>query len=154
MVELILTPTMEVIQGVVYTTDEISRSVVLQKSLVHTTLASEIRIIHESSIQSSKIVSNNDTNASSNGMFQHPLPNINRKALEEREKRALRLAEESFRHINQKVRVVQRNPFSSYILSVDMRSLKSKNTRFVNFAKPDILYLKLKKNEQTNTGFS
>lgn len=32
-----------------------------------------------------------------------PLPNVSRKALEERERRALRLAEESFSHINQKV---------------------------------------------------
>ena len=32
-----------------------------------------------------------------------PLPNVSKKALEEREKRAIRLAEESFGHINQKV---------------------------------------------------
>ena len=32
-----------------------------------------------------------------------PLPNVSRKALEERERRAVRLAEESFSHVNQKV---------------------------------------------------
>lgn len=33
-----------------------------------------------------------------------PLPNVSRKALEERERRAMRIAEESFGHINQRVR--------------------------------------------------
>jgi hypothetical protein len=37
--------------------------------------------------------------------LSQPLPKIQKKALEEKERRAIRLAEESFKHINQKVRV-------------------------------------------------
>ena len=35
-----------------------------------------------------------------------PLPNVAKKVLEERERRAIRLAEESFSHINQRVRFI------------------------------------------------
>ena len=35
-----------------------------------------------------------------------PLPNVSRKAVEERERRAIRLAEESFGHINQNVSLI------------------------------------------------
>lgn len=135
-VELTLAPSSELVQGTVYATDEMSQAVVLQKSLVHTTLATEIRIVHVASIVSSNIISAppssstwNDpptnNNPSSNSITNNsrsnaddlstssslavatplamPLPIINRKTLEEREKRALRLAEENLRHINQKV---------------------------------------------------
>ncbi len=151
-VELILAPTAEQVQGTVYTTDDISNSVVLQKSLVHTTLANEIRVIHAASIVSCTILSASPTTTTDNNVadfsnnnavttattdpsslanhttttptsnkstnhnnnnnnaltlaldsLSSPLPTISRKTLEEREKRAMRLAEESLRHINQKV---------------------------------------------------
>lgn len=85
--------------GVVYCTDETSQTVVLMNSLSHTTLASEIRVVHVSSIQSSKP----GKKAAGASLPTKPLPKVQKKALEERERRALRKAEESFQHINQKV---------------------------------------------------
>eukprot|EP00957_Ditylum_brightwellii_P169327 12887401-Ditylum_brightwellii.AAC.1 len=55
-VELTLAPHGEVVRGLVYCTDEISNSVVLKKSLRHSTLTSEIRIINAASIQKKKTI--------------------------------------------------------------------------------------------------
>lgn len=105
-VSLILV-TKEVVEGTVYTTDEFSNSIVLRIPLVHTTLSSEVRIINAAGVSSCKIVkaalaegSQIDQTVES---LTAPLLAISKKSLEEREKRAIRLAEESFGHINEKV---------------------------------------------------
>jgi hypothetical protein len=167
-----------VLCGLIYCTDDISNTIVLKKSLVHTTLSSEITLVNASSVVTRKIIydynnNNNNTNnasgssgdggetsvsgksnkmvpgkkdvinndgAATNTMndaedttnatattttntntilteeearvmagVQHidelklPLPHVSAKLLEERERRALRLAEESLSHINQGV---------------------------------------------------
>jgi hypothetical protein len=109
--ELTLSPDSEVVQGLVYCTDDISNSVVLKKSLTHTTLASEVRIINADSVTSKKVIHAVAPNKAEEGgeveeELALPLPHVSKKALEEREKRAIRLAEESFLHINQKVRTM------------------------------------------------
>lgn len=106
--ELTLSPNSEVVRGLVYCTDDISNSVVLKKSLIHTTLSSEIRIINAACITSKKVIHAVAPSTAEEGEeaaeeLALPLPNVTKKALEEREKRALRLAEESFRHLNQTV---------------------------------------------------
>lgn len=109
----------ESVRGLVYCTDEISNTVVLKKSLVHTTLSSEIRIVNVACIQDKKVIhavapdkpSGKGKEGGGGEVAEElamPLANINKKALEEREKRALRLVEESFRHINEKVRPYNR----------------------------------------------
>lgn len=105
--ELTLAPNSETVRGLVYCTDDVSNSVVLKKSLTHTTLASEIRIINAASIASKKVIHAEAPATAEEGEAAEelalPLPNVSKKALEEREKRAIRLAEESFTHINEKV---------------------------------------------------
>jgi hypothetical protein len=116
--KLTLTPTNEVVEGLVYCTDEISNTIVLTKSLNYTTLASEVRIVNVSCVVKKEVVSlvAPTTNSSGNGdnggsdttndstlEVSIPLTSISKKTIEEREKRAKKLAEESFEQINQKV---------------------------------------------------
>jgi hypothetical protein len=105
------------VKGLIYCTDEISQSIVVQRSLVHTTLSSEIIVVHASSVKESKSIEMNHVGEGSSEdniqkygvanvqeiMNQKLNMNVSRRALEERERRALRLAEESFSHVNQKV---------------------------------------------------
>jgi len=85
-----------IITGFVYCTDEVSNTVVLQKSLVHTTLASEIHILNAASIKSKKVIKDHKE-------VPLELPtNVSQKQLEDKEKRAIKLAEEAMKHINQK----------------------------------------------------
>jgi hypothetical protein len=102
--ELKLT-TGEKISGRVYCTDEMSRSIVIQTALVHTTLSTELRIISADYVASSTLIPENSesVNVAATPLTQ-PLPKIHKKVLEDRERRAIRLAEESLRHINQNVR--------------------------------------------------
>lgn len=100
----------EAISGRVYCTDETTKSLVLQTDLVHTTLAAEIRIIAVDSILSHQQQNATATTASFSTSGESdetslflPLPKINKKTLEDRERRAMRMAEDSLRHINQKV---------------------------------------------------
>ena len=108
-VELTLAPNSETIRGLVYCTDHVSNSIVIKKSLKHTTLASEIHIINAASVTNKKVILQEAPASAEEGETAEelalPLPNVSKKALEEREKRAIRLAEESFRHINEKVRI-------------------------------------------------
>jgi hypothetical protein len=111
--QITILPDHEVITGRVYCTDEITRTLILQKALTYTTLSSEIRIISLNSIVQSQQLPEKegasdqgtvDDNVRATPLTQ-PLPIIQKKALEERERRAIRLAEESLRHINPKVSV-------------------------------------------------
>lgn len=107
--ELTLSPGDEKVQGLVYCTDQISNSIVLKKSLNYTTLASEIRVVNASCVKSKKVIAaeapqnrNGDSNEEEVQEIAMPLPNVTKKSIDEREKRAVMLAEESFKHINQK----------------------------------------------------
>ena len=107
--ELTLSPTDETVQGLVYCTDEISNSIVLKKSLNYTTLASEIRVINAACVKSKKVIAAEAPHSRSEGdggdaheVFI-PLQNVSKKSIDEKEKRGIRLAAESFAHINQKV---------------------------------------------------
>ena len=115
--ELTLSPNGEVVKGLVYCTDEISNSIVIKKSLEYTTLASEYRIINASSVKTKKIIAAEAPKSKVDEVGKPilgndgsdvmevflPLPNVSKKNIEEREKRALYLAEEGMKHINQKV---------------------------------------------------
>ena len=116
--QITILPDHEVITGRVYCTDEITRTLILQKALTYTTLSSEIRIVSLNSIVRSQKLQEKEgaiaTDASGKETttgedtvratpLTQPLPIIQKKALEERERRAIRLAEESLRHINPKV---------------------------------------------------
>lgn len=95
----------EVVQGRVYCTDEASRTVVIQKPLTHTTLAQDVRIINAERILHA--VSHEEDSETAKAMgeptpLSSPLPKLQKKALDEKEKKAIRTAEESLRHINQK----------------------------------------------------
>jgi len=100
-------PNDEVAAGTVYCTDEVSQTVVLQKSLAHTTLTFEVHMVQVASIQKEKLVSSSTENSSSNNVegapLSKPLPVVQKKVLEERERKASKLAEERYRHINQNV---------------------------------------------------
>jgi len=123
-VELKLSPLGDVIRGVVYCTDEVSNSVAIKRSVVHTTLSSEITVVNAACVVEMKTVdlglgqqkgSSGDEGEDADGDALRalhgvtnlkdlavPLPHVSRKALDERERRALKIAEESFSHINQK----------------------------------------------------
>lgn len=129
LMELTLAPDNTIIRGLIYCTDEISQSIVIQRSLVHTTLSSEITVVHAQSVlerKSIELPNSNGDNSQEGGANSEenikkygvanieeiqklPLPNVSRKALEERERRAIRLAEESLSHVNQKVSNHKRN---------------------------------------------
>jgi len=95
-------PNDEIAAGTVYCTDETSQIVVLQKALTHTTLTFEVRMVQISSIKKEKLVSSSAENSNnSDATLSKPLQVVQKKTLEDREKRALARAEESFRHINQ-----------------------------------------------------
>lgn len=89
----------EVVSGRIYCTDEATQTIVLQTDLTYTTLASELRLINSSAV--SRSTSRPGDTASTLGAF--PLPKVQKKTLEEREKKAIRMAEASLRNINQKV---------------------------------------------------
>ena len=118
LMELKLKPFGDTIRGLVYCTDEFSNSIVLKKALTHTTLSSEVTIVNASSVLERKSIEyakgegggtmTEDDARKLAGVddldeLKLPLPNVAKKVLEERERRAIRLAEESFSHINQRV---------------------------------------------------
>jgi len=104
-------PNTTTLRGLIYCTDEVSNSIVLKKSLVHTTLSSEITVVNADCVLEKKSLDDDLVDeveakelagVSDLDELKLPLPNVSRKALEERERRAVRLAEESFSHVNQK----------------------------------------------------
>ena len=95
----------ETVTGTVYCTDEVSNTIFLQKNLTHTTLATELFILHAAQITQQKALEEKNDNGDE-AMVLGNLPKVQKKVLEEREKKAIRMAEESFRHINQKVRLL------------------------------------------------
>lgn len=96
----------ETVEGQIYCTDEMSQTVVLLTALTHTVLASEIRVIHAAHVvRGTQQKKTTTTDAKEeNNPWSAPLPKIHKKVLEEREKKSLKMVEESLRHINEKVR--------------------------------------------------
>ena len=99
-----------VVEGRVHCTDEFSQTVVLKRPLPHTTLAWEVRFVNASAVVRATPKADDTAVEDTNGggtsvVHNRPLPKVHRRALEERERKALRQAEESFRQINQQVRL-------------------------------------------------
>ena len=114
--EITITPSNEKLTGLIYCTDDISNTIVLKKSVNYTTLSSDIYVLNANSVSEKKIVvkeapaenKNNSDGAvddTNSGIVElaMPLLNVSRETIEKREKRAIMLAEDSFKHINQKV---------------------------------------------------
>ena len=101
----------EKLTGLVYCTDDISNTIVLKKSVNYTTLSSDIWVLNANSVSEKKIVvkeapmvSDNDGAEGGGVELAMPLLNVSRDSIEKREKRAIDLAKDSIKHINQKVR--------------------------------------------------
>ena len=104
----------EKVSGIVHCTDEISNTVVLRSSLVYTTLSSQIRFVGAATVAERKVLreSGEDggeaaaegeagpTAADLEEMARPLPPPPTKKALEDREKRALKMAMEHMKHIN------------------------------------------------------
>jgi hypothetical protein len=126
--ELTLKNTNDKIQGTIYCTDEISNTIVLKTSLVHTTLSSQITVINADVVMDRRcVIVEGDDGESGEGsgegaqqqqqqQVSEVLPNVSRRMVEERERRAIKLMEESFSHVNQKVSKIER-AIGSVILS-------------------------------------
>ena len=103
--ELTLNNKAETATGTIYCTDEISNTIVLKKSLVHTTLSSEITVINADVVTARRIITEaeDESDDNNNKSSEAVLPNVSRRMVEERERRAIKLMEESFSHINEQV---------------------------------------------------
>ena len=117
--EFVLTNTEEPVSGMVYSTDEASQTVMLiptsslveqQQSSSSSTTTTEIRILNANCIVKSTKLGTGDPPPPSvespmdgESLFSLSSTPIHKKALEDRERRAMRQAEEVFRHINDKV---------------------------------------------------
>ena len=88
----------EVIRGQIYCTDATSGVVVL-----HDPNANEIQVLSTATIEESKKIQDHPID-----MVETPPSDIShtKRALDERERRAVKLAEESLRHLNPKVRLM------------------------------------------------
>mmetsp|Transcript_410 Transcript_410/g.811 ORF Transcript_410/g.811 Transcript_410/m.811 type:complete len:243 (+) Transcript_410:318-1046(+) len=171
LMELKLAPNGHTLTGLIYCTDDISNSIVVKKSLVHTTLSSEITVINATSVLEKRVIrvddvtngggagggrdgNNNDGESSeiiANQKLMEmgvrnpeeltmPLPNVSRKALEERERRALRLAEESFSHINQKASPTGQKTFDKLLKACNEVVWKGESILVLNHIKVDPPY--------------
>ncbi|KAL7473715.1 hypothetical protein ACHAXS_014206 [Conticribra weissflogii] len=172
LVELKLAPHGHTLTGLIYCTDDISNSIVVKKSLVHTTLSSEITVINATSVLEKKVIRVEDvtnggdaggvsdgknindgesSDISANEKLREmgvgnpeeltmPLPNVSRKALEERERRALRLAEESFSHINQKASPTGQKTFDKLLKACNEVVWKGESILVLNHIKVDPPY--------------
>jgi hypothetical protein len=106
--EITIGPSNEKFTGLVYCTDDMSNTIVLRKSVNYTTLSSDIWVLNANSVLEKKIVVKEAPSESSKGNDEKvelamPLQNVSKDLIEKREKRAIMLAEDSFKHINQKV---------------------------------------------------
>jgi hypothetical protein len=100
----------DVVKGEIYCTDPVADVVVVQDAL------RDVRIIAAASISASKKVSESSANP------QPKLPSTenilhSKKALEEREKRAIRIAQDSLKHLNPKVCHTEWLSSDSFIVS-------------------------------------
>lgn len=157
--ELKLSPDGEVVRGVVYCTDDTSNSVVLRSSLPHTTLAAEVRIINASCVTerrkaeptgeeggaealsaSAAAGGNRPLTAEEFEGLAVPLPTVTRRALEDRERRALRLAEESLAHVNRSVGPVGQAVFDRLLKACNEVAWRGKSVLVLNQIRVDPPY--------------
>ena len=87
----------DVVKGEIYCTDPVAEVVVLQDAL------KDIRMLSVASISESKQVSEASADAQEKLATGNNVVHA-KKALEEREKRAIRIAQDSLKHLNPKVR--------------------------------------------------
>jgi len=127
--ELTLSPNDEIVRGLVFCTDERSNTIVLKTTLKHTILTSDIRIVNASCIRQKRVIKkeapktnesgsvwsksvttrkNNNDDTDTCEELAIPLSSVSKKSLDDREKRALKIAEAGFLCVNQKV-------YSSYL---------------------------------------
>lgn len=157
MMELTVLPNHEVVRGLIYTTDEISNSIVIKKTLSHSTITSEVRVINANMIMDKKQIADvtattstanaigeasettNDLDAYA-GDLSAPLPAVNKKSLEERERRAIRLAEESFAHINQKASPVGQAVFDRLVKACNEVAWRGESILVLNQIRVDAPY--------------
>ena len=157
--ELTLTDSTTV-KGLIYCTDDISQSIVIQRSLVHTTLSSEIIVVHADSVKEKKSIelpdkadNNNEeeggTSSEDNiqkygvanlAEVRGKVMNVSRRALEEREKRALRLAEEGFSHVNQKATPQGQKIFDKLLKACNEVSWQGESILVLNHIRVDPPY--------------
>ena len=109
----------ETVKGEVYCTDPVADLVVLQDSM------NDIRMISVSCIDGeSRDDDDAATNSGENTIEKKPETTVHsKKALEEREKRAIRLAQESLKHINPEVCINQKVPAQKLITQTIIRIL-------------------------------
>jgi len=112
--EITIKPSNKKLTGLIYCTDDISNTIVLKKSVNYTTLASDIWVLNADSVLEKKVIVKEAPTAKNSGAevnaavdedvleLAMPLLNVSRESIEKREKRAIMLAEDSFKHINQK----------------------------------------------------
>lgn len=115
--EITISPSNEKLTGLVYCTDDISNTIVLKKSVNYTTLSSDIWVLNANSVLDKKVIveeapaasvakdngnGNGSASAEETVELAMSLKNVSRDLIEKKEKRAIMLAEDSFKHINQK----------------------------------------------------
>mmetsp|Transcript_22005 Transcript_22005/g.45877 ORF Transcript_22005/g.45877 Transcript_22005/m.45877 type:complete len:225 (-) Transcript_22005:153-827(-) len=109
--EFVLNPNQTQVQGTVYCVNVPSQTIWLLPVGVATATESppplhdttELRLIHVKAIAQSKLLQPAPTSPESSKRLQLPTEPVSLKALQDRERRALRQAEESFLHMNDKV---------------------------------------------------
>jgi len=91
------------LKGQVYCTDEISQTIVLTQAVKHSTLSHQVYCISRHAILDYTILSTaTEPSTTTTNRHQPQQLQVQRKVLEQQEKRALRIAEEALQHINQK----------------------------------------------------
>jgi len=110
--EFVLNPNQTQVQGTVYCVNVPSQTIWLLPVGVatatdtpHLNDTTELRLIHVKAIAQSKLLQPAPTSPESSKRLQLPTEPVSLKALQDRERRALRQAEESFLHMNDKVRI-------------------------------------------------
>ena len=97
------------LEGKVYCTDEGSQTIVLTQSVSHSTLSHQVYCVSRHAVQATEILQGppnskgKKNREQDDARTQQQQLQVHKKALEEQEKRAMRMAEEALMHINQKV---------------------------------------------------
>jgi hypothetical protein len=134
-VKLTLQPDNEVVEGMVYCTDESSQTIVLRKKLTHTTLASEIRVVNAGCVLNSEVEGYEEDAA-----LAMPLANVNKKFLEDRERKAISLAKDGLRHVNQKATPEGQGVFDKLLKACNVVEWKGESILVLNQIRVDPPY--------------
>jgi len=87
--------------GVVYTLDAFSNTLVLLHEVVHTTLTSNFTMVNLGEVVACEIVKPGIDVLSEGGLESEKLGPISERQIQEKERRALALCQESLKHLNQ-----------------------------------------------------